>query len=317
MPRASFLLAFTAACALLCARAQEEAEKPKGMTVFFKSEETQGTLTVDWLGRDGKLVQMGTIAPLQELVLREVGEGHEFVISDPATETAQEVVARSDRSTYFVFTPGGDPVRVVCHLERAAFLNINVHPEWSPRGAVRVLELVRRGHFTGNAITRVVPNFLAQFGISPDAATRKLINERPIPDDPPANRTGAPRFAEGMLSFAGSGENSRSSEMFFVMPGCSPEQLNTSGRTVGRRPSGGSPTWTACVWWGASTATATCPLGFWSRPPAHLGRLRLPQRCLPRPRHFRAAASSRRSDRSRSSDVEHGRPAGRTAVAHT
>ena len=238
MPRASFLLAFTAACALLCARAQEEAEKPKGMTVFFKSEETQGTLTVDWLGRDGKLVQMGTIAPLQELVLREVGEGHEFVISDPATETAQEVVARSDRSTYFVFTPGGDPVRVVCHLERAAFLNINVHPEWSPRGAVRFLELVRRGHFTGNAITRVVPNFLAQFGISPDAATRKLINERPIPDDPPANRTGAPRFAEGMLSFAGSGENSRSSEMFFVMPGCSPEQLNTFGQNSWETPFG-------------------------------------------------------------------------------
>ena len=103
---------------------------------------------------------------------------------------------------------------------------------------MRFLELVRRGHFTGNAITRVVPNFLAQFGISPDAATRKLINERPIPDDPPANRTGAPRFAEGMLSFAGSGENSRSSEMFFVMPGCSPEQLNTFGQNSWETPFG-------------------------------------------------------------------------------
>jgi cyclophilin family peptidyl-prolyl cis-trans isomerase len=244
----SLLLAAAASCLLLgqtvCAQPGKKKPIPtppetsQGMTVFFKSEESQGTLTVDWLSKDGKLVSMGTIAPLQELVLREVGEGHEFIISDPATETAQEVTARSDRSTYFVFTPGGDPVRVVCHLERAAFLNINVHPQWSPRGAVRFLELVRRGHFTHNAITRVVPKFLAQFGISEDPEVRALISERTIPDDPPANRTGAPKFAEGMLSFAGSGADSRGSEMFFVMPGCSPEQLEAFGDNSWETPFG-------------------------------------------------------------------------------
>ena len=222
----------------LCVASGQEQEKPQGFNIYFKSEEPYGTLTVSWLKRDGEMVDMGSIEPLAELILRDVGEGHNFVISDPATETAQEVTAMRDRSTYFVFTPGGDPIRVVCHLERPAFLNINVHPEWSPRGAVRFLELVRRGHFSHNAITRVVPNFLAQFGISHDEETRQLINERSIPDDPPANMTGAPKFAEGMLSFAGSGKDSRGSEMFFVMPGCPSEQLNAFGSNSWETPFG-------------------------------------------------------------------------------
>ena len=50
--------------------------------------------------------------------------------------------------------------------------------------------------------------------------------------------TGAPKFAEGMLSFAGSGKDSRGSEMFFVMPGCPPEQLNAFGSNSWETPFG-------------------------------------------------------------------------------
>jgi len=77
-----------------------------------------------------------------------------------------------------------------------------VKPYWSPRGASRFLELVRRGFYDGVALSRVVPEFLVQFGISGDAASREYWDERPIFDD--HDRGGGRRpFDVGYVSFAG------------------------------------------------------------------------------------------------------------------
>ena len=47
------------------------------------------------------------------------------------------------------------------------------------------------------------------------------------------------RYRQGVLfTFAGSGKDSRGSEMFFVMPGCPPEQLNAFGSNSWETPFG-------------------------------------------------------------------------------
>merc|ERR1712129_548625 len=86
----------------------------------------------------------------------------------------------------------------------------------------------------GMALTRVVPHFLAQFGI---AATRELretwqIKDKEFPDDLP----GGAAFAPGMLSFAGSGAHSRTTEMFFVMPETPAQQLAAFGQEPWETP---------------------------------------------------------------------------------
>lgn len=103
-------------------------------------------------------------------------------------------------------------------------LSWTVHPEWSPRGASRFLELVRTGYYDGVAIHRVVPKFLAQFGIK---------EERPsIKDDPPQGI----KFEEGYASFAGAGRHSRSTEVFVVMPETPQHQLDAFGSNPWETP---------------------------------------------------------------------------------
>ena len=57
----------------------------------------------------------------------------------------------------------------------------------------------------------MVPNFLVQFGISysKDHELQQFAKST-IPDDPPQGRA----FHKGTISYAGSGDNSRNSQMF-------------------------------------------------------------------------------------------------------
>ncbi|MDX1982200.1 MAG: peptidylprolyl isomerase [Bryobacteraceae bacterium] len=85
---------------------------------------------------------------------------------------------------------------------------IEVHREWAPLGADRFYELVKDGFYTQAAFFRVVPNFVAQFGIAASPAMSKKWDV-PFDDDPVmrTNKTGA-------VSFATSGPNSRTSQVF-------------------------------------------------------------------------------------------------------
>lgn len=122
-----------------------------------------------------------------------------------------------------------DVIRVACDE-----LSILVHPGWSPRGAARFLELVRTGYFDGVAVHRAVPRFLAQFGIGKDLEAREHWRESPLRDDPHA---GVP-FRPGTLSFAGSGPDSRTSEVFVVLPDCPQIQLDAFGMEPWETPFG-------------------------------------------------------------------------------
>jgi cyclophilin family peptidyl-prolyl cis-trans isomerase len=72
-----------------------------------------------------------------------------------------------------------------------------------------------------------VPKFLVQFGISysKDKELQKFAHTS-IPDDPPQGR----KFQKGTISYAGSGENSRTSQIF-ISYGSAPSLGNEKWET--------------------------------------------------------------------------------------
>lgn len=109
----------------------------------------------------------------------------------------------------------GDEVAVVKCETTAGDFTMEFYQEWSPIGYMRAVELFDRGFYDGSHFFRVLPGFLTQFGIgyTKDKALQKLADET-IPDDPQL----VPKieFKEGIISFAGSGKNSRTSHLFIA-----------------------------------------------------------------------------------------------------
>lgn len=95
----------------------------------------------------------------------------------------------------------------------AGMFSLELHKDWSPLGYERAVALFERGWYDDSHFFRVVPNFLVQFGMSYtlDPELRKFA-ESTISDDPKLNPPMP--FKEGVVSFAGSGPNSRTSQLF-------------------------------------------------------------------------------------------------------
>jgi cyclophilin family peptidyl-prolyl cis-trans isomerase len=90
----------------------------------------------------------------------------------------------------------------------AGDLAIEVYPEAAPNAAQRFLELVRSGFYDDTPISRVVPGFVAQFGVNWRAPHRSW-QDRKFNDDPSL-------FAleRGTLAFAKAGPNTNSTQVF-------------------------------------------------------------------------------------------------------
>jgi peptidyl-prolyl cis-trans isomerase A (cyclophilin A) len=86
---------------------------------------------------------------------------------------------------------------------------IDVRREWAPKGADRFYELVKEGYYSDVAFFRVVPGFVVQFGMSGDPQTNAEWSNRPIGDDPVKASN-----ARGTVTFATSGKNSRTTQIF-------------------------------------------------------------------------------------------------------
>jgi len=85
--------------------------------------------------------------------------------------------------------------------------------KWSPIGYERALNLFSVGFYDNSHFFRNVPNFLVQFGITYNENLKKYGRDTILDDpqlDPPI------RFEEGLISFAGSGPNSRTSHLFIA-----------------------------------------------------------------------------------------------------
>jgi peptidyl-prolyl cis-trans isomerase A (cyclophilin A) len=112
------------------------------------------------------------------------------------------------RSPSAVATPAPDSFRVAFETTRGPFV-VQVIRAWSPQGADRFHELVNGGYFTDVGFFRVVPGFVAQFGMHGDAAVNRRWADRVIPDDPVVQSN-----ARGTIVFATRGPNTRSNQFF-------------------------------------------------------------------------------------------------------
>ena len=86
---------------------------------------------------------------------------------------------------------------------------IEVTRAWAPQGADRFYNLVKNGFFDNTRFFRVIPNFMVQFGISGDPALNTKWRVARIPDDRPAQSN-----THGMVTFATSGPNARTTQVF-------------------------------------------------------------------------------------------------------
>jgi len=86
-----------------------------------------------------------------------------------------------------------------------ASFTVRVHPEWAPIGAAQFAKLVEQGWYDDCGVFRVVPGFVAQFGL-PAKAQPRLSN---IKDDQVKESN-----KRGKLVFATAGPNTRTSQLF-------------------------------------------------------------------------------------------------------
>lgn len=81
--------------------------------------------------------------------------------------------------------------------------------EWSPKGVDRLYQLIKNNYYKDVAIFRVVPNFVAQFGIHNDSIVNKSWGDKGIIDEPVIEKN-----AKMTISFARGGKETRSNQIF-------------------------------------------------------------------------------------------------------
>ena len=81
--------------------------------------------------------------------------------------------------------------------------------EWSPKGVDRLYSLIKNNFYTDIAVFRVVPNFVAQFGIHNDSIINRSWDKYGIEDEPVIAKNDSMAIA-----FARDVENSRTTQIF-------------------------------------------------------------------------------------------------------
>jgi cyclophilin family peptidyl-prolyl cis-trans isomerase len=86
---------------------------------------------------------------------------------------------------------------------------VHVTREWAPLGADRFYNMVKHHFLDGAAFFRVIPNFMAQFGLSPYPELNSAWSKATIKDDKvtQSNKRGA-------ITFATAGPNTRTTQLF-------------------------------------------------------------------------------------------------------
>lgn len=107
-------------------------------------------------------------------------------------------------------------VRVVTNIGQ---FTVEVHRAWATRGVDRFYNLVMNGFYDGNRFFRVLPNFVAQFGMHGDPEIGKQWVAHPqinpkwqevvLKDDPVQQSN-----KRGTLTFAMAGANTRTTQIF-------------------------------------------------------------------------------------------------------
>lgn len=102
-----------------------------------------------------------------------------------------------------------DTFRVAFETTRGRFV-VEAYRHWSPLGVKRFHELAATGAFDDNSFYRVIPNFIAQFGIPGDPKLTVRLDSVRIPDEPRLVNN-----ERGTIAYAQEGPGSRS-HTFYV-----------------------------------------------------------------------------------------------------
>jgi peptidyl-prolyl cis-trans isomerase A (cyclophilin A) len=86
---------------------------------------------------------------------------------------------------------------------------ITVHRDWAPVGADRFFNLVKNGFYDDVRFFRVIPGFMAQFGIHGNPAVAAAWRPAQIKDDPVKQTN-----KRGYVTFATAGPNTRTTQLF-------------------------------------------------------------------------------------------------------
>ncbi|MCC6794601.1 MAG: peptidylprolyl isomerase [Candidatus Hydrogenedentes bacterium] len=110
------------------------------------------------------------------------------------------------------------------------YFAVEFRREWAPIGADRIYALLLSRFFNGTRIFRMVPGFVAQFGISGDPKTTAHWKDKKIDDDPPKHPN-----EEGTLAFASHElANSRVTQVFINLADNTPELERLGYAPVGK-----------------------------------------------------------------------------------
>ncbi|MEP6729936.1 MAG: peptidylprolyl isomerase [bacterium] len=109
--------------------------------------------------------------------------------------------------------PAPDSFRVAFTTSRGNVV-VDVTRAWAPKGVDRFYDLVADGFFDENRFFRVLPKFIAQFGVNNDRKINETWEAKPLSDDPVTQKN-----ARGTLVFASDGANSRTHQLFFNLKG--------------------------------------------------------------------------------------------------
>jgi peptidyl-prolyl cis-trans isomerase A (cyclophilin A) len=108
-----------------------------------------------------------------------------------------------------IAAPSPDSFRVAVETSKGNF-TILARREWAPKGVDRFYHLVRLGFFDDVRFFRVLPGFMAQFGMHGDPKVNAAWEELRLEDDPVKAEN-----KRGMVTFAKTMEpNSRSTQLF-------------------------------------------------------------------------------------------------------
>lgn len=134
-------------------------------------------------------------------------------------------------------TPGPDPrapdeFDVVFETNKGAF-TVRATRAWSPLGVDRFHHLASVGYFDRTKFFRVLPDFIVQWGMHGDPDVNDAWSKRTFADEPVTRPN-----AEGTVSFAAGGPDTRSTHLFVNMKDNSARLDRMGFVTIGRVTNG-------------------------------------------------------------------------------
>ena len=130
----------------------------------------------------------------------------------PAGIVAAAVIAagcgEKSKATAMPAGPAPDSFRVAFTTSKGTFV-VQANRQWAPNGVDRFYALATSGFFDDNRFFRVLPGYIAQFGINNEKKVNEGWDKLALADDPRTESN-----ARGTLVFTTSGPNTRSHQLF-------------------------------------------------------------------------------------------------------